>query len=166
MKLAFFKAKYSKFFGKLIHLRTGSPYSHVELVVGTPRESDGRSLCFSAEIGQGVRHKWIGVENDHKWDLLDIGDPIYVDKLIDRIDELRGRDYDLLGILGFAAWLPYKDHADNDRFCSENTFEMLQVGWGWWPTLDKRRWKIAPGNPRSPSRGLYELVQEQLTCGS
>src|SRR5579859_884111 len=101
MKLAFFRQKYGGFYAKLIHLRSGSEFSHVEFVLTGPRESDGRSLCFSAEIGQGVRHKWIGVENDPKWELVELPKISWESyfKIIKHTEYLRGRDYDLKAIL-------------------------------------------------------------------
>jgi hypothetical protein len=148
-------------FAKLIRLKTGSPYHHVEIGFDEIDTKTHVTKCFSAQLGEGVRWKDIDFFADPEhWTI------VYVERLTkDELnkataycDGLAGRKYDLLGILGIGFGIG--EHEDSDRFCSETGIGLLQYLFGWF--LNIPRWRVAPGNPGNPQRGLYELITAKL----
>lgn len=138
------------FFDKLICWRTHSPFCHVELVFGEPSRA---STCFSSSPADGgVRYKAVDLTTPN-WVLVPVpGD----DKMADRIaTQYLGEDYDWAGIFGFV--LPFGEHNDNDKFCSEVCAMVLQR-MGILPP-DLKTWEVSPGD-------LYNLVikkEEKVT---
>jgi len=65
--VAFYRAEKGRWWDKLIAARTGSPYSHCELVI---ERDEHRARCFSASPREGcVRVKQIEFD-DGKWDFI------------------------------------------------------------------------------------------------
>ena len=145
MKLAFHKGSRGTLFSKLICWKTGEPYSHVELVFDF-KITTALSLCFSAdEKDGGTRFKEIDLNDE--WLLVDVPETVAnFKKAFNYARKHNNLKYDWLGIIGFV--LPFGEHDDNDRFCSEIVCEILQVSLGWWPEV--KPWQVSPGR-------LYEL---------
>jgi len=175
MKLAFYKAVAGGTFDKIIGWRTGSPYAHVEVCfpeipagaeppISKYMEGDGKekgTLCFSSSPRDGgVRFKYINLA-DGKWDLVNVAmlpTPEILAGVLSYAQTLVGLDYDWLGIAGFV--LPFGEHDDKDRFCSEVAVDLMQhpdVFSRLWPRVsvnvrDLKAWKTSPG-------ALYKLVR-------
>lgn len=116
--LAFYKGRGGSLFDRVqdraIRIRTGGPYSHVELVAGqVPRRAV--ATCYSASGRDGgVRCKVMKLPPTH-WDLLLIearGDPVGF------IRDQLGAPYDLRGIL-FSQAITAGGHDRGRWFCSE-----------------------------------------------
>lgn len=112
--------------GSLIRLRTGSIYSHVELVLDGG--IDQVSTCFSASwMDDGVRTRKIRLAGDN-WDVV----PVHLN--LNRVADLQrsedGKPYDRMGILTWGT--PFASLQDKDRwFCSELAAEALRYGKPW-----------------------------------
>ena len=158
MKLAFHIGARGTLFSKLICLKTGSKYSHVELVFNefTAQNLAGgtSTLCFSSdEQDGGTRFKYIQLDPED-WDVVNLP------STRGESEEARaycvtkaGLKYDWAAILGFE--LPWGEvHDDNDRMCSEIVTEVLEqpgvFGWKF-----GKPWKVSPGQ-------LYTLVTKEL----
>lgn len=106
MRLALYKAP-GTLADKAIRLFTGSPYSHVELVIN--------GMCCSSSIRDGgvrVKSFWLDPE---KWDVIDIpGDEA---KAWEWFATHAGEKYDWSGVWRFA--IPFLPHRRNQWFCSE-----------------------------------------------
>jgi hypothetical protein len=113
MQIAFYKGR-KRLFNKLVSWWTRGPHSHVELVL-----DDGRCVSSSFQDG-GFRVKFIDMMPEH-WDLVDIGpQPADVE---DRIAELFGAEFDVLGLVGFVF-----RRVSDDRgklFCSETVARLI-----------------------------------------
>ena len=149
MKLAFYNALAAAgstngpFFDRCIefdqHLRgngDASRFVHVEFVFderplpldgATVQAGDpGGSLCYSSSPRDGgVRFKQIDL-NDGKWTVANIGllNPADLRLALNFCKARLGMRYDWAGILGFV--LPFGEHDDQDRFCSEAALELMQ----------------------------------------
>jgi hypothetical protein len=150
MRLAFHDASVGQpsangnIFDRLIQWRTGSPYVHVELV--SDQRASGRDTwwSFSAVPGAGVR--WTRIDITEPWwkviplPALPIGraGPAMMGQ---RTDQLIGQSYDWLGILGFG--VPWSQHDDNDKFCSEACTLVLQAA-GLFPGVAS--WRVSPAD--------------------
>ena len=117
--LAFYKGRASRLWHRMqdsaIRRATGSPYSHVELIVG-PCGPGQTAICLSSSGRDGgVREKPILIQPDH-WDLAHLAiEPTGPARFIrDRI----GAGYDYRGILLSQA-LPFGCHDSTRWFCSE-----------------------------------------------
>jgi hypothetical protein len=169
MKLAFYKgnqphSENSQFFDKAICLWTRSPYSHVEMIFDAsewPRgmlaaevEKQGKTiqpgdplnwpyirLCFSSSPRDGgVRFKWIDID-PAQWDVREFPMPGVNDlNLIDAAAPLVGLKYDWFGIFGFV--LPFGEHNDADRFCSEVCLDVIQK---FGDFRQYKAWEVSPG---------------------
>jgi len=158
MHLAFYKGQYGGKFDKAICWWTSSPYSHVEMWLDGPAHT---ARCFSSSPRDGgTRFTTIDLDSG-KWDAIKVPTRVGDQKLIERyIAELGHRNYDWLGILGFVFILPFKNHDDEDLFCSEVCLELLHcIG----HFLFVKPWKSSPGGhaPLRRSRGLAELAGSQ-----
>jgi len=121
MKIALYKGR-KRLFNKLVAWWTRGPYSHVELVL-----DDGISISSSFMDG-GVRKKRIDFDLSN-WDFIELGlesdwfsDRIdkrlaYEQSIRDRIFNIKGKLYDVLGIAGFVIRRIGEDR--NKMFCSE-----------------------------------------------
>lgn len=175
MKLAFYKAAMGKPWDKVVAWKTHSPYSHVEMCfpeipagadppISKYVEGDGKAngtLCYSSSPRDGgVRFKYINLQSG-KWDLVNVAllpTPDALATVTSYCQTLVGLQYDWLGIIGFA--LPFGEHDDKDRFCSELAVDVMQhpaMFSRLWPRVsvnirDAVRWKTSPG-------ALYKLVR-------
>lgn len=156
MKLAFKKP--TSVFDHTICIWTNSPYCHVELVFdeyGQTSAPEGSSsfgyLCFSSDTKSGgTRFKRIHfpspdytlVPLESSPGQADIADKYATSKL--------GLKYDYVGLFGFV--LPFGEHDDHDRFCSEIVTEIMQHALGW--PAGVKPWQVSPGK-------LYDLTLEQ-----
>ncbi len=114
LHLAFYKGWESPL-GWAIRRRTGSPYSHVELVL------DGglgqASTCFSATYRHGVRVKTITLRPED-WDLVAVPRNAVIDGHLAAMKREATKPYDVLGVLTFGSpWLSL--HGKQRWFCSE-----------------------------------------------
>lgn len=176
MKLAFYKAAQGQVWDKVIGWKTHSPYSHVELCfpelaagaeppISKYDEGDGKeigTLCYSSSPRDGgVRFKYINL-NSGKWDLVNVAllpTPDALAAVMSYGQTMVGMPYDWTGIIGFA--LPFGEHDDKDRFCSEVAVDVLQH-----PSVFSRLWMRVGVNVRdvvpwktSPG-ALYKLVRK------
>lgn len=117
----------------LIRLRTGSRYTHCEIVIsgGIGRSSD----CFSASMQDGgVRRKNI-ILHGANWDLV----PVHIDpRRLDRIIASEtGKSYDTAGMIAWGT--PFDDNLEHkDKwFCSEICAYALKM---------PRPWRYSPGS--------------------
>lgn len=175
MKLAFYKASAGHAWDKIIAWKTGSLYAHVEVCfpelptdveppVAKYVEGDGKhvgTLCYSSSPRDGgVRFKYINLQ-DGKWDLVNVAllpTPDILASVLSYAETMIGMPYDWVGIAGFA--LPFGEHDDKDRFCSEVAVDLMQhpaVFTRLWPRVsynirDAVAWKTSPG-------ALYKLVR-------
>lgn len=108
MKVAFYKAKYGTWKGRLISWLTFGPYSHCELVL-----EDG--LCISSTPEEGVRCKKIEFD-EKKWDFISWEESSFKDDLVfESAYELVGEPYDWRGV-----YFPYGLFQDSKKwYCSE-----------------------------------------------
>ncbi|MBS9781224.1 MAG: hypothetical protein KGV56_01895 [Gammaproteobacteria bacterium] len=104
----------------VIRFVTKSQYSHCELVVKRPNLGLGLYDCYSSSPRDGgVRKKVMALPSD-KWDLIEITH-IGVNRPRNTFKKYVGKEYDWLGVLGFAL---HKDDK-NKYFCSEYCSEIL-----------------------------------------
>ncbi len=125
VQLAFYKAS-GTWLDKAIRWRTGSAYSHVELVIGPHWYS-------SSPRDGGVRRREIDPKPGH-WDFVPVDvDPERVTRLWAATD---GEKYDWLGIFGHAIGIP-RIHSYGRWTCSEWVAETMGLGrvWRWTPEL-------------------------------
>ncbi len=118
------------FFDRLICWRTGSRWSHAELVFD--HQPVGPSVCASSSIRDGgVRTKLINLHSG-RWDVVPL--PGFDDASARRAQLWfvinKGRPYDWLGILGYA--LPVPLQWSRAWYCSEAVAAALGIG--------RRRW--------------------------
>lgn len=110
VQLWFYKGR-GKFFDKIIRWWTGGPYSHVEIVI------DG--TAYSADAWNNVvRAKSVNEFNRDNWDRFEVVGQNRQERLnmCIRLCKQLGKQYDWLGILGFA----FGGVQDPDRwYCSE-----------------------------------------------
>lgn len=133
------------FFSKAIMWKTGGPYSHVEMVFAGPLEN---AECFSSRQPHGTGWAHIDLSDKKAWDIVVLTTtPEQEQRIHAFCDGCGNKDYDWMGILGFV--LPWGEHDDEDRFCSEIATEALQKVLGWWQ--DVKPWKISP-------TALYQLA--------
>ena len=86
----------------------------------------GGALCYSSSPRDGgVRFKRIDL-TDGKWSVFSLGTlpPLHLKLALDFCGARLGLRYDWLGIAGFV--LPFGEHNDGDRFCSEAAVELMQ----------------------------------------
>ncbi len=143
-------------FSKAIAWKTGGPYSHVELVLGTDPDNRARGYrCFSSREGSGCAIETIDLHaTKFLWTMVHLPLSIQAQERIEGFARAMCAakvGYDYLGILGFGTG--HGEHDDHDRFCSEVCIEALQKCAHWWPNV--KRWEV------SPSR-LYSLTDERL----
>jgi hypothetical protein len=133
------------FFSRAIELKTGSPFSHVEMWLTGPREN---ATCFSSREPNGTGYANINLSDPLLWTIIEIPATPEQMEYISWFCEGTGmKDYDFWGILGFV-W-PWGTHDDHDRFCSEWCTECLQRCLGLWPCV--KPWRTSPGD-------LYKLA--------
>lgn len=139
MNLLFYIAKNGNFSDWLISTWTQGPFSHVEL-----QFSDG--ICFSASKRDGgTRFKKIDVIPEH-WAKINVN--CNENKIRDWCQNQLGCKYDLLGVLGLALHIKYKNK--KQWFCSELVGEALRVGG-----------LIKLNKPLSPN-GLWKVLVNKL----
>ena len=109
MRLAMYKGK-GTFFDKLVRLRTGSIYSHSELVL------DGRAYSSSIR-DKGVRAKIINF-NPESWDFFKVVDPSKSEKMLALFAGTQGQAYDWKGIL-IGQMFGTRAQDDDKAYCSE-----------------------------------------------
>ena len=115
MQLAFYKAK-GNWIDYLVRLRTGSKYSHCELIIG--------SLWISSSSRDGgVRIKRIETDLDH-WDYIDVN--FDSAKAIEVFCRSKGMKYDYLGVLVGRLFRTDIQTA-NRYFCAELVGEMIGI---------------------------------------
>lgn len=142
--LAFYKAG-TGIFSRAIRWKTGGPYSHVELMLAGPIEN---AWCFSSREPNGTRFTHIDLRDETQWTLVPLVlTPEQEQHLLIFCQGCGEKEYDWLGILGFV--LPWGEHDDHDRFCSEICTEALQKVLGMSPGV--KAWMTSPN-------ALYELV--------
>ena len=113
VRLAFYKAP-GTLFDRLIRWRTGSPYSHVEIVLSS-------GWYTSSNRDGGVRRS-DAYRNPDSWDFVEvIADAARVIQLYART---QGQGYDWLGIAGQAVGIP-RIHSAGRWTCSEWCAEAL-----------------------------------------
>ena len=140
-----FKRSTGGFLDKAICWKTGSPYCHVELMLAGPIDD---AQCFSSRQPHGTGFANINLRDDKIWDLVVLPlNPSQENALLNFCKGCGSKEYDWVGILGFV--LPWGEHDDYDRFCSEICTEALQKVLGWFP--DVKPWKTSPAD-------LYKLV--------
>jgi hypothetical protein len=123
LRLAFYRADKGKWWDKLIAARTGSRYSHVELVL-----PDG--TCWSASPREGcVRGKRIDL-GDGKWDV--IGVRLRPDSQIGRMEafcrQQEGARYDWPGVISIGLSPLPGIQVPQWWFCSEFVAAALRTG--------------------------------------
>jgi hypothetical protein len=144
-----FKRQTGGIFDKLICWKTGSEFCHVELWLDGNIQA---ALCFSSRQPDGTSFAHINLAATFD------GKPIYelIPLYLTSKQEIAvnafcqgcgHKDYDWLGILGFV--LPWGEHDDHDRFCSEICTESLEKPLKWWPGV--KPWETSPGD-------LYRLA--------
>lgn len=116
--LAFYRGR-GNFLDRAIRFATGSPYSHVELVMVPPKHVLNRNghigVSASSRDG-GVREKQILFKQDH-WDFLPVKSWSNPDAWSRASNEI-GHPYDYVGIL-FNFAIPLRRHLRTSWFCSE-----------------------------------------------
>jgi len=130
---------------KVIEWKTGGPFVHVELILSGPISN---ALCFSSRQPNGTSFAHLDLLDDKIWEVEML--PLRSTQEEDLMAFCAGcgsKSYDWMGILGFV--LPFGEHDDHDRFCSEICTEALQKILGCWPEV--KPWNTSP-------MGLYELV--------
>lgn len=140
-----FKRNTGGLFDRSIAWKTKSQFVHAELVLAGPLKS---AECFSSRQPNGTGFAYIDLTDSRIWTVVAL--PVtqrQSDALQDFCDGCGHKSYDWLGILGFV--LPWGEHDDHDRFCSEICTEALQKMLGCWP--DVKSWETSPMD-------LYELV--------
>jgi hypothetical protein len=142
MRFAFYKGRggglLSKFIGWAIRWRTNGQFSHVEAVF-PDFTADGKSLCFSSsEMDGGSRFKWIGVDNDPDWFVVD-APWLDADRCAIWCGREEGKPYDFRAIARFALNIPMKPNGI--AFCSESQVLMCQAQ-GFFPDVDAS--KVSP----------------------
>lgn len=142
------------FFSSAIHLKTGSPYSHVEFWLDGPLNA---ARCFSSREPAGSSWSTLDLTDALLWTIVPI--PSATPEQLSHIEWFangaRGRDYDALGIMGVE--LGNGAHDTSDRFCSEMVFDIGQNCLGW--PKDIPRWLVTPGWTKGGNiHGLYELA--------
>lgn len=116
MILLFYRARYGRWYDRLVGWWTGGPYSHVELVVG---QFHGQPLCVSSSPRDGgVRAKIIPLST--RWDEVDF--PLSHEQQADVIETARWlllerRKYDWFGPLG---------NSKKRMHCAEAVVRLLQ----------------------------------------
>jgi hypothetical protein len=139
MRFAFYKGRgggwLSWLIGAAIRWRTNGQYSHVEAVF-PDFLANGKSLCFSSsEMDGGSRFKWIGVDNDPDWTIVN-APHLDVQKCANWCKSQEGKPYDFRAILRFALGIPMKPNGI--AFCSESQVLMVQDQ-GFIPQVDASR---------------------------
>lgn len=112
MKFAFYKGQYGNEIDKVIILRTGGPYSHVEAILS---EEGGVARCASSSLRDGgVRFKDITLEAQ-KWDIVELAgiEPAQVAAFF---AQHLGAPYDVRGAINFVVPV---GSSKNGWFCSE-----------------------------------------------
>ena len=106
MNLALYKAP-GTLADKLIRIFTGSPYSHVELVIGNE--------SWSASAREGIVRPKIMWHDPEKWDVIEIkgAEPYALHWFLQHA----GQKYDWAGVFRFI--LPLLPNSRNRWFCSE-----------------------------------------------
>lgn len=138
-QMAFRKAD-DDWFAAAVRWRTGSIYSHVEIVVQANR--NGSHRCFSASwMDGGVRQKNI-VLDPAKWDVL----PVHInpERLVRVMGEETGRKYDRIGILAWGTPLARLQEG-RKWFCSELCAHVIG--------LDDP-WRYSPGSLHAAVRAM------------
>ena len=108
MQLALYKG-HGDLFDTLIRLRTGSIYSHCELVID--------ECCYSSSPRDGgVRSKWIDLDSGN-WDLVEIGDKC-TELVLSFFELTQGAKYDWIGAV-IGRGLGVQIELRSRWFCSE-----------------------------------------------
>lgn len=145
MKIIFYRANYSNWFGKQIARFTKGEFSHVEIMF-----SDG--LCFSSVSEEkGVRIKEMEVTPE-EWEIIDIGHKDIEGQVKEYCMQFVGKKYDWLGILGFIL-SPIYDRIygkPEKYYCSEIVTEVLC------------KFDIIECYQRISPNELYRKIQEKL----
>lgn len=135
------------FFSRAIVWKTGGPYSHVELVLSGELEN---AECFSSREPSGTGFTRLNLTDSTLWTVVPLNVSANDAENLHIFCEGCGqKEYDWLGILGFV--LPWGEHDDHDRFCSEFCTEALQKVLGMFPGV--KAWETSP-------YALYELVTD------
>lgn len=143
--LAFKTPKDGNFFSKAICWKTNGLFCHVELMLAGPLDD---ALCFSSREPHGTGFTHIDLTNSTVWDVVVL--PVTSAQEAQLLAFANGcgtKEYDWMGILGFI--LPWGEHDDKDRFCSEVCTEALQKVLGYFPGV--KPWMTSPWD-------LYKLV--------
>lgn len=160
MKVAFYLGSKGGIQDKLIDLRTGSKYSHCELILQTPDvpsdlfyrdipvqgiQTLTTDLCFSSSNRDGgTRLKWIEFKPD-RWVFVDV--PVNnVPGVEAKALSLLGRRYGWATIMNYL--LPFGEHSKAGLICSEALVMALQMDG---MMRDQKPWKVSPGK-------LYSLL--------
>lgn len=109
VRIAFYKAP-GKLLDKCVRVRTGSIYSHCELIVN--------EYSYSSSIRDGgVRRKAI-IYNPESWDIFELVDSIDSEQIVALFDRTKGYKYDYVGVL-LGQLLNTYWHVKGKYFCSE-----------------------------------------------
>jgi hypothetical protein len=137
MSLAFYKGTCGGVWDKAIDIWTRGEYSHVELWLDGPVH---RARCYSSSPRDGgIRYSIIDLDSG-KWDAIALPFTEMDRWIIERhISDLGHKKYDWLGILGFV--LPWGEHDDKDRFCSEICLDLIQTR-GY--LMQYKAWEVSP----------------------
>ena len=138
LRLVFRRAADAGFWSRAIAWWTKGPYSHCELWLGGP---PAHAWCFSSIEGTGTRFAYVDLRPS--FDFIELAPDEKSYRLVTAAARaLQGKRYDWLGLLGFV--LPFGEHDEHDRFCSEVCFEILS-GAGIIKTLHpEKRWRVSP----------------------
>lgn len=148
MYLAFYKGPASTLAKTIFHeavcFKTGSEYSHVELVYAL--DMFGMGMCFSSSGRDGgVREKQIDLASGH-WDVYDVSEIFDSHEEAYALDWFMshlGAKYDYFGLLFFV--LLVRTESKRAYFCSEAVAAALQL---------REPWKIHP-------QALFEFIKDK-----
>lgn len=149
VKVAFKRARDTgSIWSKAISWWTRSPYSHCELWLDG---GDDNAYCFSAREGEKSGFKVIDLRGVFDVFIISL-DTTEGLKVFNICKLLVNKGYDWLGLLGFLG--PWKVHDNNDRFCSEVCFEVLETA-KLLASSSEKRWKVSPGELAQELQSIY-----------
>lgn len=136
--LAFYKGTLDEnpgalLFDRLTCWRTGSRFSHCELVEVPNRQGIAQLCCSSSFRDKGVRSKWIDLTSG-RWVLVEVPS-LKVEPALHWFMEHAGAPYDWFGLLGWV--FPWRVSMREWWFCSEACAEALGL---------PESWKTSPGD--------------------
>lgn len=149
-------------FSSQIQFVTGSKFSHVELWLSGPQD---KAMCYSSREPYGTAFQTVDLSDSKLWEIVHLeSTPEQENRVLWFCRGDAGRSYDALGILGIGSGLGA--HDEQDRFCSEAIFYILQQVFGFHPEIE--RWMVAPGWPTADGKrfGLYELVKAKAAAAA